>query len=208
MGDREKYSDDRKRSFSIREMGIDDLAVVFKMGVEVFKADLWPTLYRSWDEYEVTSMFNTDGDYCLVAENDDPEDSPHILGFVLGTVITKPGSAWTYGYIKWLCTHPHWHREGVSGRLVDKLVGLMVEKDGIRIMMADTDPENVAAVNFFRKKGFSDMEDHLYLFNNLERCEQYQSLIEASRNADKDKEERSVPPSRRKKRKKHSRTSS
>jgi hypothetical protein len=63
-------------------------------------------------------------------------------------------------------------------------------------------------VNFFRKKGFSDMEDHLYLFNNLERCEQYQSLIEASRNADKDKEERSVPPSRRKKRKKHSRTSS
>jgi ribosomal protein S18 acetylase RimI-like enzyme len=208
MGDYERNSIDRRRSFSVREMEIDDLAVVFKMGVEVFKAELWPTLYRSWDEYEVTSMFNTDGDYCLVAENDDPDDSPRIMGFVLGTVITKPGSAWSYGYIKWLCAHPYWQREGVSGRLVDKLIGLMIEKDGIRIMMADTDPENIAAVNFFRKKGFSDMADHLYLFNNLERTEQYQPLIEASRNVDKEKEERGVPSSRRRKRKKKPRTSS
>jgi ribosomal protein S18 acetylase RimI-like enzyme len=203
----EKKPEDRKRSFSVREMEIDDLALVFKMGLEVFKADLWPTLYRSWDEYEVTSMFNTDGDYCLVAENDDPESSPHIVGFVLGTVITKPGSAWSYGYVKWLCAHPSWQREGVSSRLVDKLVGLMIEKDGIRIMMADTDPENVAAVKFFHKKGFSDRTDHIYLFNNLERCELYQPLIEASRNMDKEKEERSTPPSRRKKRKKRIRTS-
>lgn len=208
MEDKERHSAEGKQSFSIREMEIDDLAIVFKIGLEVFKAELWPTLYRSWDEYEVTSMFNTDGDYCLVAENDDPETSPHIVGFVFGTVITKPGSAWSYGYIKWICAHPLWQREGVSSRLVDKLIALMIEKDGIRIMMADTDPENAAAVNFFRKKGFTDETDHIYLFNNLERSEQYQALIEASRSAETEKDVRPLPPSRRTKRKKRPRSSS
>lgn len=203
-----KNSEDKKRSFSVREMEIEDLALVYKMGSEVFKADLWPTLYRSWDEYEVTSMFNTDGEYCLVAANDEPEEDPHIVGFVLGTVISKPGSAWSYGYIKWLCVDPRWRREGISSRLVDKLIGLMIENDGIRIMMADTDPENVAAVNLFRRKGFTDIVDHLYLFNNLERSEQYQTLIEASRSIERETEQRSVTPPRRKKRKKKGRASS
>ncbi len=202
MGEQEKGAGEKKRSFSIREMEIGDMAVVFEMGQEIFKADLYPSLYRSWDEYEITSMFNLDGEYCLVAENDDPRGTPRIVGFVLGTVITKPGSAWSYGYIKWLGTHPLWHREGVASRLVDKLVGRMIEEDGIRIMMADTDPENVGAVTFFRRKGFIDTTAHLYLFNNLERCEQYQPLIEASRKADAEKEERRSAPSRKKKRKK------
>jgi ribosomal protein S18 acetylase RimI-like enzyme len=151
-----------------------------------FKADLWPMLYRSWDEYEVTTLFNTDGDYCLVAENDDwvpGSKDQRIVGFVLGTVISKPGSAWSYGYVLWLCSHDDWAREGVAGKLVDKLVEIMVEEDGIRIIMADTDPDNHRAVRFFSKKGFTDTKPHLYLSSNLEHNPHYAPLLKKSRAA-------------------------
>lgn len=175
-----------KRSFTVRTMEIEDLAGVYQLGAMNFKADLWPMLYRSWDEYEVTTLFNTDGDYCLVAENDDwveGSKEQRIVGFVLGTVISKPGSAWSYGYVLWLCSHDLWAREGVAGKLVDKLVEIMVEEDGIRIIMADTDPDNHRAVRFFSKKGFSDTKPHLYLSSNLEHNPHYAPLLKKSRAA-------------------------
>jgi ribosomal protein S18 acetylase RimI-like enzyme len=178
-----------KRSFTVRQMEIDDLAEVYKLGDASFKPDLWPMLYRSWDEYEVTTLFNTDGDYCLVAENDDdgPADE-RIVGFVLGTVISKPASAWSYGYIIWLCAHPSWQREGVASELVDSLIETMIEEDGIRIMMADTDPQNQRAVKFFHKKGFTNDKPHVYLSTNLELNKNYKDLIIASREAALDAE--------------------
>ena len=176
----------QRRSFSVRTMEIEDLAEVYQLGAMNFKADLWPMLYRSWDEYEVTTLFNTDGDYCLVAENDDwvpGSKDQRIVGFVLGTVISKPGSAWSYGYVLWLCSHDDWAREGVAGKLVDKLVEIMVEEDGIRIIMADTDPDNHRAVRFFSKKGFTDTKPHLYLSSNLEHNPHYAPLLKKSRAA-------------------------
>jgi ribosomal protein S18 acetylase RimI-like enzyme len=172
-----------KLSFTIREMEIGDLAEVYNLGETSFKADLWPMLYRSWDEYEVTTLFNTDGNYCLVAENDDEKSNDRITGFVLGTVVCKPGSAWSYGYIIWLCSHPGWGRSGVAGKLVDKLVERMIEEDSIRIVMADTDPNNVPAVKFFQKKGFDDQKEHLYLTSNLELNPYYSDLVRKSRAA-------------------------
>ena len=176
----------QRRSFSVRTMEIADLAEVYQLGAMNFKADLWPMLYRSWDEYEVTTLFNTDGDYCLVAENDDwtpNSKDQRIVGFVLGTVISKPGSAWSDGYVLWLCSHDDWAREGVAGKLVDKLVEIMVLEDGIRIIMADTDPDNHRAVRFFNKKGFSDTKPHLYLSSNLEHNPHYAPLLKKSRAA-------------------------
>lgn len=172
-----------KRTFTVRQMEIDDLAEVYNLGESSFKADLWPMLYRSWDEYEVTTLFNTDGDYCLVAENDEEDEDPRIVGFVLGTVVSKPGSAWSYGYIIWLSSHPDWGREGVASKLVDKLVEIMVEEEGIRIIMADTDPDNERAVRFFQKKGFTNEKAHLYLSSNLEHNEHYADLLKKSRAA-------------------------
>lgn len=181
--------DEEKRTFTVREMEIGDLAEVYQLGEMNFKADLWPMLYRSWDEYEVTTLFNTDGDYCLVAENDDEDDeNERIVGFVLGTVVSKPGSAWSYGYIIWLCSHPNWGREGVASKLVDKLVEIMIEEDGIRIIMADTDPDNTRAVRFFEKKGFANQKAHLYMSSNLEHNENYAHLLKKSRAAAVDAE--------------------
>ena len=155
-------------SCSIREMTIHDLAEVYELGRSQFKAETWPMLYRSWDEYEVTTHFHVDGEYCLVAENNDETSPQRIVGFVLGTVVSKPGSAWNYGYIVWMCVHPRWRRRNVAARLVDWLVETMVEVDGIRILMTDTDPENKRAMAFFAARGFTEQHPHVYLSTNLE----------------------------------------
>lgn len=179
-------------TFTVREMALDDISEVYALGKETFTAEKWPMLYRNWDEYEVTNLFNTDGEYCLVAESDHerPRGGERIVGFVLGSVLSKPGSAWTYGYVNWLCAHPKWTRAGVATRLVDKLVERMIENDGIRIVMADTDPENERAVRFFEKMGFVDRQSHVYLSSNIEQNERYQSLLDAYR----DEQEPEPPP--------------
>lgn len=175
-----------KLGYTIREMEISDLAQVYELGEMCFRADLWPTLYRGWDEYEVTTMFNTDGDYCFVAENDSfeagvsPQDE-RIVGFVLGTVMAKPGTAWNYGYIVWLCAHPKWQRSGVAGKLVDKVVEAFVVNDGVRMVMSDTDPSNEIAVRFFQKKGFDQARQHVFLSSNIENNELYSHLLHKSR---------------------------
>lgn len=183
---KEELKVEEKRSFSIREMEIYDLAEVYQLGEICFRADLWPMLYRGWDEYEVTTMFNTDGDYCLVAENDDFEkgvtpEEERIVGFVLGTVMSKPGTAWSYGYIVWICAHPAWQREGVAGKLLDKAVEAFVENEGVRIIMADTDPSNERAVKFFKKRGFDQEHQHVFLTSNIENNDLYSHLIHKSR---------------------------
>ncbi|HTT10315.1 MAG TPA: GNAT family N-acetyltransferase [Burkholderiaceae bacterium] len=165
-----------RRSCSIRQMTIGDLAEVYELGVSQFKAESWPMLYRSWDEYEVTTRFHVDGEYCLVAENNDEESARRIVGFVLGSVVSKPGSAWNYGYIVWMCVHPRWRRRNVAARLVDRLVEMMVELDGIRILMTDTDPENKRAMSFFAARGFTEQHPHVYLCSNLDTNPHYAHL--------------------------------
>lgn len=157
-------------------MSIRDLAEVYELGLSQFKAQTWPMLYRSWDEYEVTTRFHVDGEYCLVAENNDEDSAQRIVGFVLGTVVSKPGSAWNYGYIVWMCVHPRWRRRNVAARLVDRLVETMVEVDAIRILMTDTDPANKRAMKFFAARGFTEQHPHVYLSSNLEANPHYAHL--------------------------------
>lgn len=180
--------DEEKPSFTVRPMEIYDLAEVYDLGETSFRADLWPVLYRGWDEYEVTTLFDTDGDYCLVAENDNYEPgvtpkNQRIVGFVLGTVMSKSGSAWSYGYIIWLCAHPKWQRYGVAGKLVDKIVETFVQNEGVRIIMADTDPSNERAVKFFQKKGFDQEHKHVFLTSNVENNSHYSYLLHETRAA-------------------------
>jgi ribosomal protein S18 acetylase RimI-like enzyme len=85
----------------------------------------------------------------------------------------------------WACTYTPWARAGIAGRLLDKLIETMVEHEGIRIIMADTDPENVPAVKFFTKKGFLEQKPHVYLSTNLETNPRYSHLIEKSRKANR-----------------------
>ncbi|MBE9212738.1 MAG: GNAT family N-acetyltransferase [Richelia sp. RM2_1_2] len=154
----------------VRELKIDDIAPVFHLGEQLFTSDLYPYLYRTWDEWEVIGLYNTDAEYCLVAEVDQ-----ELAGFILGTIISK--ASWTYGYILWLGVNPKFQRRRVADKLVDNLIARMIE-DGARFMLADTDPANVPAVKFFHRKGFGNTRQHIFLSMNLSKHEQYGRLIE------------------------------
>ena len=170
---------------SIREMNIDDIAPIFHLGEELFTSDLYPYLYRTWDEWEVIGMYNTDSEYCLVAEVDD-----RLAGFILGTIIIK--ASWKYGYITWLGISPDFQRRGIADRLVDKIIERMIE-DNVRFMLVDTDPANTPAINFFTRKGFGNAREHVFLSLNLAKHEYYGRLI----NYERDKADRNRPRLRR-----------
>jgi len=171
---------DEPLPITIRDMDINDLAPVYHLGEMLFTSDLYPFIYRTWDQWEVIGLYNTDPEYCLVAESDEK-----LAGFVLGTIINK--APWTYGYILWLGVDPAFQRRGVADSLVDRLVERMID-DGARFMMADTDPENVPAVKFFTRKGFNNVRRHIFLSMNLSKHEYYGKLIAYER----EKAERAV----------------
>lgn len=181
-------------SVSVREMEIDDLAPIFHLGEDLFTSDRYPFLYRTWDEFEVIGLYNTDQEYCLVARDDETDE---LAGFVLGTVIYK--ASWTYGYIIWLGVSPKFQKRGVADKLVDKLVERMVE-EGVRYMLVDTDPRNTPAIRFFERKGFGAPRDHIVLSMHLAKHERYGRLI--AREREKEEVEKAVKAERRR-RKQH-----
>lgn len=147
----------------IREMELRDLPAVFKLGERIFTPATSPSLYRTWDEYELVSLFASDGETCLVAEQGE-----RIVGFATGTIIEKARSAWTYGYLVWLGVDPRLARSGIGHRLLRRLTDLFVEF-GARMLLVDTDAGNTPALNFFRREGFGSDQPHVYLSKNLAR---------------------------------------
>jgi ribosomal protein S18 acetylase RimI-like enzyme len=147
----------------IREMTIDDFSEVFHIGEEVFTAEFSPSLYRTWDEYEVTTLFNSDSELCLVAEAGDA-----IVGFALGTTVEKHHSPWKYGYLVWLGVKKGLQKARVGDRLFREIRRRM-QNQGVRMIIIDTDADNEAAIRFFQKQGFGNTQEHVYMTLNLTR---------------------------------------
>jgi ribosomal protein S18 acetylase RimI-like enzyme len=147
----------------IREMIIDDFPEVFHIGEEVFTVEYSQSLYRTWDEFEITTLFNSDTELCLVAELGE-----RIVGFALGTTVKKHNSPWKYGYLVWLGVRRDIQKGRVGSRLFNELRRRMVEQ-GVRMIIIDTSADNRAAINFFQKQGFADIHEHLYMSLNLTR---------------------------------------
>lgn len=148
----------------IRELELEDLPAVYALGERLFTAERWPSLYRTWDEYELAEFFASEADNCFVAE----DDEGRLLGFILGTIIEKRRSAWTYGWVLWLGVDPDIGRSGIASRLLDRITERF-EEEGVRILIADTDPQNEPAVRFFEKRGFGHPRSHVYLSKNLSK---------------------------------------
>jgi ribosomal protein S18 acetylase RimI-like enzyme len=134
----------------IREMEIDDLSAVYHLGEKLFTSEEFPILYRTWDPYEVTYYFSTDPEYCLVAETEDER----IVGFVLANMIEKEGTAWKkYGYLTWIGVDEAFQRTNLGQRLYNKIEDTF-QKEGARMVIADTDAENQGALLFLNAMGF------------------------------------------------------
>lgn len=160
--DAETLSKGRRNQAKIREMDIDDLATVFHLGEQLFQASEAPNLYRTWDEYEVVDLFQGESEHCLVAEADG-----ELLGFALGTTISKTRSAWKYGHLVWLGVKPGAQRSGIAERLFNRFLEVMLD-DNVRMLIVDTEADNHAALRFFRKQGFANPQAHTYLHMNLD----------------------------------------
>lgn len=169
-----RAGENHRAPVEIREMTIDDLADVFHLGEQLFTASEWPNLYRTWDEYEAVNLFQTDGQFCLVAEQ-----SEKVVGFALGTTIDKNRSSWRYGYLLWLGVDPRIQGQGIAERLFRSFRDLMAE-DGARILIVDTEMDNLPALRFFRKMGFDQPQEHIYLSLNID---EERREIEEKRNA-------------------------
>jgi ribosomal protein S18 acetylase RimI-like enzyme len=149
----------------IRQAEIDDLAAIFHLGEKVFTPQAGSNLYRTWDEYEVTGLFNSEPDYLLVAETDGV-----MIGFAMGTTIEKSRSAWNYGHLLWLGVDPDYAGQGVGSRLFDRFREIMEER-GVRMLLVDTQADNDDAISFFNRKGFENPTDHIYMTLNLQKEE-------------------------------------
>jgi len=175
MDSQEDVDKRKKRSnLTIRQMEIDDLPAVFHLGEELFTAEKAPNLYRTWDEYEVIALYQGDAEFCLVAEMED-----QIIGFALGTTVSKTRSAWKYGYLVWLGVQPSLQRQGIAERLFSHFRDLMLES-GVRMLLVDSEADNLPALHFFRKMGFGNPQEHIYLALNL--ASQRQQLKEKRNN--------------------------
>ena len=147
----------------IRVMTIDDLAAVFHLGEQLFTSEYSSSMYRTWDEYEITTLFNSDSELCIVAELQD-----QVVGFALGTTVEKQNSAWKYGYLVWIGTRPGLQKCGAGKKLFDEIRERMIEQ-GVRMIIIDTDADNQAGINFFKKQGFGNIQQHVYMTLNLSR---------------------------------------
>ena len=154
----------QKAKTIIRQMEIDDIAAVYRLGEELFTSEEFPVLYRTWDPYEVTDYFTSDPDYCLVAEREG-----RVVGFVLATTIEKEGTAWKkYGYLAWIGVDEAFQDTGLGRRLYRE-VEKRLQENGVRMVIADTEGDNEEAISFFEAMGFSPSRQHLWLSKTLRR---------------------------------------
>lgn len=153
----------RDAELEIRQMSIDDLAAVFHLGEQIFTSEYSSSMYRTWDEYEITTLFNSDSELCIVAEFEDK-----VVGFALGTTVEKNNSAWKYGYLVWIGVRPGLQKCGAGNKMFDEIKERMVEQ-GVRMIIIDTDADNEAGINFFKKQGFDNIQQHVYMTLNLSR---------------------------------------
>jgi len=148
--------------YSIRNLGIDDLAPVFHLGEKLYTLQENPNLYRIWDETQVTDYFTSDPEGCFVADL-----KGEIVGFLLSYVVDKYKSSRFYGYLEWLGIHPDHQREGLASLLFDKFLAYMQEKK-VPMLLVDVEARNDKALEFFTSKGFSRPTSQIYLTMNLE----------------------------------------
>jgi ribosomal protein S18 acetylase RimI-like enzyme len=151
-----------KGNIELRQMQLNDLPAVFRLGQKLFTAEKLPTLYRSWDDHDILELFQSDEETCLVAE-----DEGKIVGFALGCMMEKPRSAWRYGWLEWLGVSPRYKRRGIARRLLNQLTQLFIDREA-RIMLVDTDEDNADALAFLRRIGFGQETRHVYLSRNLD----------------------------------------
>jgi ribosomal protein S18 acetylase RimI-like enzyme len=101
----------------------------------------------------------------LVAED---ANTKRIVGFVMGRILKRPFSPWTYGYFVWACVRRIRQKKGVGKRLYRELEKRFKEK-GARIAIVDVEGNNQAGIKFIEKLGFKKSQTYIWYSKNHEQ---------------------------------------
>lgn len=153
------------RGIIVREMGVDDIPDVYRLGRRLFKTQEASTFYRTWDAFEVTNNFNLNPDLSLVAES----RKGRIIGFALGTTYGSDSATWKYGYILWMGVSLRWQGGGL-GRLLYHDMERRMHQQGVRMAFVDTARSNKGAIKFFRRMGYGKPEAEVWMSKMLQRA--------------------------------------
>jgi ribosomal protein S18 acetylase RimI-like enzyme len=158
-------SSGKPRRLEIRSMTIDDFPKVWHIGERIFSSRISPYTYRTWTIDELVTFYHNDPELCLVAEN---IDTGRIVGFILGTILKRPYSPWTYGYVVWAGVRRSYQKRGVGVRLYKELEKRFVDK-GVRIAIADAESTNKSGIKFLESLGFKQAETYFWFSKSLEK---------------------------------------
>jgi len=120
---------------AIRDMIVDDLPRVFRIGAEEF--DMTSIYHQYWNMTELVTHFERDKELCVVAEIEG-----HVIGFALGH---KRFSVWdsNLGHLEWLAVSREYQRKGIGTALCREMIARL-EKMGVKRILADTRSRNVS----------------------------------------------------------------
>jgi ribosomal protein S18 acetylase RimI-like enzyme len=162
----------RSQTINVREMRVDDIPAVYRLGHRLFKSQEASTFYRTWDAYEVTNNFNQDPHLTLVAES----RNGRLLGFALGTTYENESGGWKYGYILWMGVSPRWQGSGVGSDLYREMERRMHD-DGVRMTFVDTARSNAGAIKFFKRMGYGRPEAEVWMSKIIQRTRKAKNAI-------------------------------
>ncbi len=146
-------------------MTLEDLPEVWHLSEKIFTPYNLQFTYRTWNINELLSLFQEDPELCLVAEETKTKE---IVGFVIGTILKRPFSPWTYGYFVWAGVKKMRRRRGVGKRLYRELEKRFRDK-GARIAIVDVESNNQAGIRFIEKLGFKQCQTYTWYSKNLEQ---------------------------------------
>ena len=149
---------------NIREIRIDDILDVYRLGLRLFQTQETSTFYRTWDAYEVTNNFNQNPHLSLVAES----ANGIIVGFALGTTYENESGGWKYGYVLWMGVSSRWQRSGLGSRLYHELERRM-HREGVRMVFIDTASSNTRALKFFKRMGYGRPEAEVWMSKLIQK---------------------------------------
>ena len=70
-------------------------------------------------------------------------------------------------YLIWLGVDPAFQKQGVGEKLYLRFQDLMIA-EGVRMLMMDTSANDIAALKFFKKLGFNQPHEQIYMTLNLD----------------------------------------
>lgn len=154
----------RASAVKVREMRVDDIPEVYRLGQQLFNPQNVSTFYRTWDAFEVTHNFNQDPHLTLVAET----AKGVVVGFALGTTYENESGGWKYGYILWMGVNRHAQSRGLGRQLYLEMERRM-RAEGVRMAFVDTAQSNLHAIGFFKRMGYGRPEAEVWMSKVLQR---------------------------------------